>query len=243
MSEKSAESQGLASAGALLGVVAHSFNNILQGITTSLDLAATSTNPTQCAQFLDQAAVLVAEGALLAHRILSWISQSRAQFDICELGDLVRAIAVQFDASRPTNVKLTTAIEADSALVRGSSRELNLLVSSLLANALEALSDGGGGIRISVRPVPVGLATGGAPAQMFELSVQDDGPGMTEEVRAHCLEPFFTTHVERGASGLGLPIAQGIARRHAGRLVIDSAQGVGTRVSVLLPRLEPAPQQ
>src|SRR5205823_12063219 len=66
------------------------------------------------------------------------------------------------------------------------------------------------------------------------LQISDTGSGMTEEVRARCLEPFFSTKEEHG-TGLGLGIVYGIVRRHNGKIEIESEVGLGTRVTITLP--------
>src|SRR5256885_17131259 len=57
---------------------------------------------------------------------------------------------------------------------------------------------------------------------------------MSDEVRQHCLEPFFTTK-EKGRMGLGLAMVHGIIQRHDGRIDIESQPGRGTTVSIRLP--------
>jgi hypothetical protein len=68
------------------------------------------------------------------------------------------------------------------------------------------------------------------------LSVSDDGIGMPPEVRARAFEPFFTTKEVGKGSGLGLAQVYGFANQSGGRVEIDSAVGVGTTVTLLLPR-------
>jgi signal transduction histidine kinase len=65
--------------------------------------------------------------------------------------------------------------------------------------------------------------------------VRDDGPGMSEEVRARALEPFFSTRGERGGTGLGLSLVHGIVRDHGGVLELESDPGRGTCVAIELP--------
>jgi len=71
------------------------------------------------------------------------------------------------------------------------------------------------------------------------MSVSDNGPGMTAEVRRRAPEPFFTTRGP-GHQGLGLAVARGIAVAHRGRIEIHSEPGKGTRVDVFLPTEPPA---
>ena len=71
--------------------------------------------------------------------------------------------------------------------------------------------------------------------EFVRVSVEDEGQGMTEEVRERVTEPFFTTRVTTGGTGLGLSICARIVQHHSGRMEIESQPGVGTQVSVWLP--------
>lgn len=69
------------------------------------------------------------------------------------------------------------------------------------------------------------------------MVVRDDGSGMSEEVRAHLFEPFYTTKGEEG-TGLGLATVKGIVEQNGGRVEVESEEGVGTEVRVWWPRYE-----
>lgn len=74
----------------------------------------------------------------------------------------------------------------------------------------------------------------GPDGDTVRLDVIDDGPGMSDEVRQRCLEPYFTTRGERG-TGLGLALVQDIAHSAGGGIEIESSPGHGARVSLTLP--------
>ena len=63
----------------------------------------------------------------------------------------------------------------------------------------------------------------------------DDGPGIDPQVRARILEPFYTTRLADGGSGLGLSVVHGIMADHAGQLEVEDARGGGMGFSVQLP--------
>jgi signal transduction histidine kinase len=71
------------------------------------------------------------------------------------------------------------------------------------------------------------------------LSVADNGRGIAPEVRDRIFDPFFSTKPEGAGAGLGLTIAERIAQTHGGELDIASEPGVGTTVTLFLPRLSP----
>lgn len=115
--------------------------------------------------------------------------------------------------------------------VVGIAEELADAVERLLDNAAEAVGPGG---QITVR-------TRWDGRRWVEIRVEDEGPGIDPELQGRVLEPFFSTRGP-GRLGLGLPVAQAVAARHQGRLVLDSAPGRGTSARLLLPAgSEPAP--
>ncbi len=107
--------------------------------------------------------------------------------------------------------------------VPGNEQELRELLVSLIFNSVDAILKRG---QIVVRTAVRG--------RWLVLTVSDDGVGMSEEVRAQCLEPFFSTKEEEG-NGLGLGSVYGIVRRHEGQLDIQSELGRGTTVAISLP--------
>jgi signal transduction histidine kinase len=111
--------------------------------------------------------------------------------------------------------------------LRANPVELQEALRELLANAVQALPEGG---TITVR-------TEEADGQVL-LSVSDDGVGMPEMVRQRCTDPFFTTRRPAG-TGLGLTRVYDTALRHGGQTQVESAEGQGTRVTIRLP-LAPA---
>jgi signal transduction histidine kinase len=66
------------------------------------------------------------------------------------------------------------------------------------------------------------------------IRIADDGPGIPDEVRERMFDPFFTTRP--GGSGLGLAVVHRAVESHAGFVFVDSEEGSGTRMTVLLPR-------
>ncbi|NQU12156.1 response regulator [bacterium] len=129
---------------------------------------------------------------------------------------------------------------SDIPAIYGNEAELREALLNLIFNTVDAMP-AGGTLTISTRLEDAAPAaesrTPSSPspgAARVTLAVADTGTGMTEEVRQHCLEPFYTTKGERG-SGLGLSMVLGIFQRHEGALDIASAPGQGTTFTVRFP--------
>ncbi|MDP9291341.1 MAG: response regulator [Verrucomicrobiota bacterium] len=120
------------------------------------------------------------------------------------------------------HITIVTELE-DVPTVSGNEAELREMLTNLVFNAIDAITDEG---RITIRTVQ--------RDQSVYVEIGDTGGGMPEEIRAHCFEPFFSTKREHG-TGLGLGIVHGIVRRHEGEISVESVVGEGTTVNVALP--------
>ena len=79
--------------------------------------------------------------------------------------------------------------------------------------------------------------SGAPPGRYVELVVADTGVGITEDVRSHLFEPFYTTKEQGKGTGLGLSTVYGIIRHHGGYIGVESQPGKGARFRILLPAL------
>jgi CheY-like chemotaxis protein len=110
---------------------------------------------------------------------------------------------------------------------------------NLCINARDAMPDGG---RVTIETSNTWVDDAGAaardmpPGQYVAFCVTDTGTGMTENVLARAIDPFFTTKPIGQGTGLGLSMVYGFAKQSNGQLRIYSELGQGTTVKVYLPR-------
>jgi len=134
---------------------------------------------------------------------------------------------------------LRTNLDKYLPAVWGNAPKIRQVVMNLVINASEAIGEKEGEIRVTTSRVTVGRdslvnKTAHLPAgEYVQLEVSDTGYGMTDEVRAKILDPFFTTKF--AGRGLGLAVVQGIVRDHGGALDVISAPGQGATFRVVLP--------
>lgn len=122
----------------------------------------------------------------------------------------------------------------DLPWVIGNSQQLGQVVLNLLTNAYQSLPDRQCGIRI---------ATGvDQESSQVTITVQDEGCGISAEDGRQIMEPFFTTKLDRGGTGLGLWICRSIVAEHHGSLDFVSAPGVGSTFIVKIPATKAAAQ-
>ena len=121
--------------------------------------------------------------------------------------------------------------------------EIREALTNMILNSVDAMPKGGLitlGARSVSQPDTVGQ---NGKATHVILEVSDNGIGMDEHTRQHCLEPFFSTKRLRGGSGLGLAMVYGTAQRHRGRIEIESEVNKGTTVRLILPLSLPPPSK
>lgn len=123
-----------------------------------------------------------------------------------------------------SNLQLKLALQLPE--VRGNQQQLEQALLNLVTNALQALDKPNQSVQILVDTTEEDL---------LRIQVVDDGPGMSPEIQGRIFEPFFSTKMGKGGTGLGLPIVQRIIQSHGGTLQLNSTLGKGTRVCVLLP--------
>ncbi len=131
--------------------------------------------------------------------------------------------AVQHRSSVVIEAQITSALPD----LRGDRVLLKEALLNLVHNAADAAERTGGGVTVTARSVP----TLGAPA--VEVVIADTGPGIPRSELGRIFVPGYTT--KETGSGVGLTIAERVITAHHGRVLIDSEEGRGTTVTVILP--------
>ncbi len=164
------------------------------------------------------------------------------------LGELIERVVGELAdqaLSQQTKLKSNMAVTSAASSVTSSAEAPLTIVAdeslvaaalkSLCRNALEALGSGGM-VQVSVERVE-SSADDGVPS--VRLVVEDDGPGLTEEVRHHAFDPFYSGREAGRGLGLGLSKCWRVVTMHGGRVEVASEVGRGSRFTMLLP-LQPA---
>ena len=116
---------------------------------------------------------------------------------------------------------VTVSTETGAAgRVLGFPAELRQVFTNLLTNAADAAGDGGV-VRVSVLPREAGVV----------VEIADNGPGISEDIRPHLFQAFFTTKEQHG-TGLGLWVSHGIITKHGGSIELKSSTDDGSHGTV-----------
>ena len=247
--QKLHEAQKMEAVGQLTGGVAHDFNNLLAVILGNAELVQSrigaDDKPTQA---ILQAAT---RGAELIQRLLAFSRRQPLHSKPVDLNELIDGMTGLLRRTLGETVKVETILAADLWPTVADSGQVENAILKLAINARDAMSAGGGELRIET--VNATFDADRAlhlpdmePGDYIVLSVEDTGTGIEVEALEHVFEPFFTTKDVGQGSGLGLSMVYGFARQSGGGVAIESQAGSGTIVRLYLPRghgvAEPAGQ-
>jgi signal transduction histidine kinase len=154
------------------------------------------------------------------------------QADVPKPVDVARGLSdtltILRSKAKAKSVRLRADVPSDLPAVDGFGGELNQVWANLIANAIDAVADGGS-VEVSAR----------RNGHAITVRIVDDGPGIPADLRERIFEPFFTTKPAGDGVGLGLAIARRLIDQHQGELEIDSIPG-RTEFRVILPAGGPA---
>jgi signal transduction histidine kinase len=240
LEEQLVHAQKMEFVGQMTGGIAHDFNNMLGVIIGSLDRAlSVEIEDRKLASRLDLAFQAANSCADLTKRLLSFSRRQALEPRPLKLDEELSRLNDMFGRVLPESVALHVDCSGDTWPVYLDASQFEAAAVNLVINARDAMPNGG---RIDV------VASNKAADDLslteldlkqgdyVELVVADNGPGMSEDVRARAFEPFFTTKEAGKGTGLGLSSIYGFVRQSGGAILLESALGRGTTVRLFLPR-------
>jgi two-component system, cell cycle sensor histidine kinase and response regulator CckA len=241
------QAQKMEAIGRLAGGVAHDLNNQLTVITS---YAQQLVSGLQAGDRLSKGAAAIKRSAdrtvALTQQLLAFSRRQLLAPRLLDLnvllGNMERALA-KIAGDR---IELVTAFGDDAVPVNADPRQLEQTVLNLVANARDAMPDGGIlTIRTAVVDLDrdfVQLHVGLQPGRYAMLSVSDTGCGMDADTQSHLFEPFFSTKPRGQGRGLGLATTYGFVKQSDGYIWARSSPGGGTTFTLYFPHEEQGPR-
>jgi PAS domain S-box-containing protein len=226
MQQQLVQSGKLAAIGELAAGVAHEINNPLFAILGLTEFLLKEAEPgskaLQRLELIQQTGLEIKE---IVRALLDFARENAEERQVVPLEDVVQATV---DLVRRTNahkgVELIDSYDMSGAPVSASPNQLKQIFLNLIANARQAMPNGGT-VTVDVRQ----------DGDWVLATVGDDGPGIAPAVLERIFEPFFTTKRATGGTGLGLSVSLGIAEAHGGSLIASSEPGRGATFTLRLP--------
>ncbi len=213
--------------GKLAGGIAHDFNNLLTAILGNISLARMDLPQGEPLELLAEAESACMRARSLTKQLLTFSQGGEPVRQPGNLGQVARD-AVEF-ALRGSQLQAHFAIDADLPTSEFDPGQLAHVFHSLAINAVQACQ-GRGALSVRVRS-----ERSPAPGSVV-VEVEDDGPGIPDEVQTKVFDPFFTTRP--GGTGMGLATSFWILRRHGGSLELAQRPRAGARFVLRLPAIE-----
>jgi len=232
------QSQKMEAIGQLTGGIAHDFNNLLQAVHGALDLIRRKPGDEARVRRWAEGGLQAAErGAKLTSQLLAFSRFQRLELRPLIVSDLLQNLRDLLTRTLGPTVTLQFDLDTQRIPILADATQLELAVLNLAINARDAMPEGGT-LTIITRPRTVAGDLELEAGEYLELSVADTGSGMPPEVIARAFDPFFTTKGVGKGTGLGLSQVYGIARQAGGSVRIESELGAGTRVVLVLRRVD-----
>jgi len=224
------QTQKMESLGSLASGVAHDMNNVLGAIlalaSAHLSLESEGSPLHRSFEIIRDAAV---RGGDMVKSLLRFARPGPSVMQEVDLNALVMEEVRLLERTTLAKVRLDLSLAEDLRPIRGDASALSHVLMNLCVNAVDAMKDGG----------ILRLRTCNAGPDRVEVHVEDSGCGMTEEVMARALDPFFTTKEVGKGTGLGLSMAYTSVKAHQGQLELRSVPGGGTQVKLVFPAIQP----
>jgi len=233
------QAQKIEALGQLTGGVAHDFNNLLMVILGGLEMLDHTSEGKRRKLLMDGMRQAAHRGAALTRQLLAFSRRQALQPQAVDLAVQIGGMRELLDRSLGGNAQVQLEFCDTLWPVHVDPGELELVVLNLAVNARDAMPKGGV-IIMRAHNVP-SVQFDGRRRDFVQLSIIDTGIGMSAEVQRRVFDPFFTTKEVGKGSGLGLAQVYGFAQQSGGNVRIESEEGRGTTVTLLLPRSVSAP--
>jgi signal transduction histidine kinase/CheY-like chemotaxis protein len=234
-----AEAEKLQCISRLAGGVAHDFNNILTIVQGQTAYALTLEDlPPPARQCLAEVQSAAERAAQVTGQLLAVARGQTVQRELVDLNALIRKKVQKLHRSLGEGTRVQLELPSTPITVKADAGMLRQMLASLLANARQAMPNGGQ-LKLTTRLVALQAhqqdGRTSPKGSYAELTVSDSGPAIDPELLPRIFEPFCNPKDVAEGSGLGLATAQGVARQHQGWIDVTSAPGQGTTFVIYLP--------
>jgi CheY-like chemotaxis protein len=243
--ERLRRSQRMEAIGQLTGGIAHDFNNLLAIVSGNLELLLELPNTTEEVREVASEAMRASDrGAELVRRLLAFARKQQLEPRAFNLSERLPEIVQLLGRTLGEAVRIRTRSADDLWDALADPTQVDDALVNLAINARDAMPEGG---VLTIETSNAVLDEHYAqqhldvtPGEYVLLAVTDTGVGMTPEVAARALEPFFTTKAAGRGTGLGLSQVYGFVKQSGGHVIIYSEAGQGTTIKLYLPRSAPS---
>jgi PAS domain S-box-containing protein len=224
------QSEKLAAVGRLAASISHEINNPLEAVTNILYIVEQSVQDAETRRYMTTAQAQLQRVSQIVTHTLRFHRQATNPRALTAEELLEPTLGLHHGRLSNSNIDVQVH-HCGAGMIVCYEGDVRQVLNNLIGNAIDSMKTGG---RLVIRTRDARLWKSNVSG--VRITIADTGHGMTQEVRAHIFEPFYTTKGING-TGLGLWISQGIVEKHHGLLQVRSALtgGSGTVFSLFLP--------
>ena len=239
--QQMATTQKMEAIGQLTGGVAHDFNNLLMIVSGHVEILHRRLADPKLMQAIEAIQTASRHGERLTRQLLSFSRQQSLDPDVIDLRTRIETIRPMMMSSLRENIRFVDAIAPDIWRIEVDTAEFELALLNVAVNARDVMPNGG---IFSMTAINTARApdtpTGPLRGQFVAISLKDTGHGIPADVLGKVFDPFFTTKAVGKGTGLGLSQVYGFAHQSGGTVTVESKSGLGTTVTIYLPRTDKA---
>jgi signal transduction histidine kinase len=211
--------------GALAANIGHEFNNIIQTVSCSAEMATREAVSDKQKRNLERITWGFEQAQTLARQMLALARKQDVVASVINLNQAIKDFDKIISQAVKRTVKLKFDFHPNAVDIEVNRGQLELALLNLVRNASDAIEGQG---TITIRTV--------ASDKLIELSIADTGCGMDEQTATRAIEPFFSTKMDKGGTGLGLSMVFDLMVQSRGTLGIKSLPNSGTTITLSFPR-------
>jgi PAS domain S-box-containing protein len=229
LAEQRERGHRLESLGQLAGGIAHDFNNLLGVIMNYTTLLARDVTEPRSAGDLGEIRAAAERAASLTRQLLTFARRDVVDPEPLDINTVVQDAAGMLARTLGGHIRVDLVLDPRPVVAVFDRHQLEQIILNLAINARDAMSDGG------VLTISTSAEVTSDGSTEAVLAVGDDGVGMPPAVVERAFEPFFSTKPKGEGTGLGLSTVYGVVQQSGGEVLIASAPGQGTTVTVVMP--------
>ncbi len=231
--EQNLKMERLAAIGQTMGVILHEVKNIIQLATFSqeyLKMGIKKSKPESVERGMKGMERFIRQMDGFIYEMLSLTKDYKIAPEKCGLSSLFEELREDLqDKARQFNVGMEFTVEPPLEEVECEPKSLYRALLNLVKNAFEACEKENSFVHVHAKSVS---------PEAYQITIQDNGQGMSDETRAKLFQAFYTTKGEKG-TGLGLMVIDRTVKAHHGEIVVTSEPGLGTTFTLTLPKKLP----
>ena len=234
------QARKMESLGLLAGGIVHEFNNLLASILGYSSLLCEEVpKDTPFYDDIQQITMTSEKATELTSRLMAYAHGGAYVVDDLDVNQLVKEVAGILSRTLDKNISIRADLDSELIGVSADASQIQLAIFQVALNSRDAMPHGGKLIfqtrNITLAPGDARLRFGGNPGPYIQVTVSDNGDGMSREIKDSIFKPYFTTKDKSAGKGLGLSMVQEIVDQHGGFISVFSEKSKGTVFKIHLP--------